>query len=682
MIQNVTAVKSAKGKFPLNLIGDKNNLSKGQRIPFDNEYELQFAPKYKSVLDKIYGNAELSDYCLPIKYLNQKTISMTHGYYLIQAISQALLNCLSVQTVNKTWHNEHKHGYSFINDDTLVTDFYDRVNNLHIIGVVDIAKDSILFSAFDKDVVGEIENIPYTVVASKKSQPNELNGHSPAALVYTYLIYILKTTSFNNYFHKIFKDLLNMLFNNSTYTETYTLLSILENNLYFLMFDQYCEDAFFNEFGQAKYKSFRKINATIFNNKDIKFPKVDDKTIDSIINIIKKQSDSNKSFNYPLDFLINSTGVTNTKNTVKDYNFTLDPTRELTLEELSMIPNYDNYVPNPQVVMDAKLLYGFQHKFTGREKPLKNLLWSGEAGTGKTTAAKMLAQMLHLPYTYVSISPSTEIEELTLNCMPNSGNTEGKSTKLKCDVDSLIKEIPSVMDMYLNPTNTYQKLTGITKFDVTENDIKKALIEQISNKQLVEADVNGTSQFMYVESEFVKAFKNGWVCEVQEANTAARPGVLAGLNSALDNCQSLTLPNGELIKRHADTVIVFTLNEDYEGTRPLNQSVLSRFPIKHVFELPKESELINQIKANSGLDDADTIKKMIKVMARIKEVLEDEGEINGICSVREITNWASITKLMSDPYDAAIMTIINSASRNAEVQEKLITALETEFTKN
>lgn len=682
MIQNVTAVKSAKGKFPLNLIGDKNNLSKGQRSPFDNEYELQFAPKYKSVLDKIYGNAELSDYCLTIKYLNQKTISMTHGYYLIQAISQALLNCLSVQMVNKTWHNEHKHGYSFINDDTLVTDFYDRVNDLHIIGVVDVAKDSILFSAFDKDVVGQIENIPYTVVASKKSQPNELNGHSPAALVYTYLIYILKTTSFNNYFHKIFKDLLNTFFNNSSYTETYTLLSILENNLYFLMFDQNCEDAFFNEFGQAKYKSFRKINATIFNNKDIKFPKVDDKTIDSIINIIKKQSDSNKSFNYPLDFLINSTGVTNTKNTVKDYNFTLDPTRELTSEELSMIPNYDNYVPNPQVVMDAKLLYGFQHKFTGREKPLKNLLWSGEAGTGKTTAAKMLAQMLHLPYTYVSISPSTEIEELTLNCMPNSGNTEGKSTKLKCDVDSLIKEIPSVMDMYLNPTNTYQKLTGITKFDVTENDIKKALIEQISNKQLVEADVNGTSQFMYVESEFVKAFKNGWVCEVQEANTAARPGVLAGLNSALDNCQSLTLPNGELIKRHPDTVIVFTLNEDYEGTRPLNQSVLSRFPIKHVFELPKESELINQIKANSGLDDADTIKKMIKVMARIKEVLEDEGEINGICSVREITNWASITKLMSDPYDAAIMTIINSASRNAEVQEKLITALETEFTKN
>ena len=682
MIQNVTAVKSAKGKFPLNLIGDKNNLSKGQRSPFDNECELQFAPKYKSVLDKIYGNAELSDYCLPIKYLNQKTISMTHGYYLIQAISQALLNCLSVQMVNKTWHNEHKHGYSFINDDTLVTDFYDRVNDLHIIGVVDVAKDSILFSAFDKDVVGQIENIPYTVVASKKSQPNELNGHSPAALVYTYLIYILTTTSFNNYFHKIFKDLLNTFFNNSSYTETYTLLSILENNLYFLMFDQNCEDAFFNEFGQAKYKSFRKINATIFNNKDIKFPKVDDKTIDSIINIIKKQSDSNKSFNYPLDFLINSTGVTNTNNTVKDYNFTLDPTRELTLEELSMIPNYDNYVPNPQVVMDAKLLYGFQHKFTGREKPLKNLLWSGEAGTGKTTAAKMLAQMLHLPYTYVSISPSTEIEELTLNCMPNSGNTEGKSTKLKCDVDSLIKEIPSVMDMYLNPTNTYQKLTGITKFDVTENDIKKALIEQISNKQLVEADVNGTSQFMYVESEFVKAFKNGWVCEVQEANTAARPGVLAGLNSALDNCQSLTLPNGELIKRHPDTVIVFTLNEDYEGTRPLNQSVLSRFPIKHVFELPKESELINQIKANSGLDDADTIKKMIKVMARIKEVLEDEGEINGICSVREITNWASITKLMSDPYDAAIMTIINSASRNAEVQEKLITALETEFTKN
>lgn len=64
--------------------------------------------------------------------------------------------------------------------------------------------------------------------------------------------------------------------------------------------------------------------------------------------------------------------------------------------------------------------------------------------------------------------------------------------------------------------------------------------------------------YRYVETDFIKALKHGYVIEIQEPSTIVQPGVLVGLNSLLEQSGSITLPTGEVIQRHPDAVVVVT----------------------------------------------------------------------------------------------------------------------------
>ena len=71
--------------------------------------------------------------------------------------------------------------------------------------------------------------------------------------------------------------------------------------------------------------------------------------------------------------------------------------------------------------------------------------------------------------------------------------------------------------------------------------------------------VEGETQsqtYTYVETDFIKALKNGYVAEIQEPSTILQPGVLVGLNSLLEQEGTITLPTGEVIRRHPDAVVV------------------------------------------------------------------------------------------------------------------------------
>ena len=70
--------------------------------------------------------------------------------------------------------------------------------------------------------------------------------------------------------------------------------------------------------------------------------------------------------------------------------------------------------------------------------------------------------------------------------------------------------------------------------------------------------------------------------------------MLVGLNSLLDRCNSVFLPNGEVIKRHPDTTIVVTTNNDYAGCKQMNQSVISRMNLVIDLEEPDEETLVQR----------------------------------------------------------------------------------------
>lgn len=344
-------------------------------------------------------------------------------------------------------------------------------------------------------------------------------------------------------------------------------------------------------------------------------------------------------------------------------HYVLNPTRVLTPEEEAMIPDKSDMIPNREILTKVKLI----KESRCLPQPYRNLMWSGETGSGKTTAVQIMAQLFHLPYKFMTINPETQQSDLYVNVLPNNAKAS------KEQLDAYMESVPSATQIAMDPAESYKQITGNDKADATEDDCFKAITQKSYEI------FNSTSEFMYVYSPFVEAFKNGYVFEFQEANVASKPGVLSGINAALDDLQTIELPTGEVIHRHPDCIIVMTANVAYEGTRRLNQAVKSRCALKGVFHLPEEDSLIETIKLDSGYSDETVLRKMVRAMHSIRKVLNETGATDGSCGQRELIAWAMATKILGDPYEAAMQTIVPSATDDQEITPDVIGALRTQF---
>ena len=80
--------------------------------------------------------------------------------------------------------------------------------------------------------------------------------------------------------------------------------------------------------------------------------------------------------------------------------------RELTEEEKSLIPKLDfDIIKIPQEIRE--LAHMIKEEINSL-KPVRNILLYGEAGAGKSTGARILAQLLGLPYRFMTCSLNTE----------------------------------------------------------------------------------------------------------------------------------------------------------------------------------------------------------------------------------------------------------------------------------
>lgn len=336
--------------------------------------------------------------------------------------------------------------------------------------------------------------------------------------------------------------------------------------------------------------------------------------------------------------------------------YTLNDKRVLSPEEEALVPRLDGMIPGEEILNKVKLI----RESTMSPRPFRNILWTGETGTGKSTAAMIAAQLMHLPYRFMTFNPDTLVSDLYVNILPNTKKTLSFSSEELADI---------LEDALIDPDGAYERLTGRRK----ENCRLSEVIDTACG-------LAQGSDFISVRSPLVETFEHGGVCELQEVNLASKPGVLAGINAALDDLATIQLPDGEVVRRHPDAIIICSANCDYEGTRRLNKAVKSRMTLKGVFHLPDDAVLIDRIVQNSGFRDRQTIRKMVKVMHSIRKELEENGETNGVCSVREVQSWAQACGILSDPYEAAMATIIPSASDDPEVVEACISALNSQFT--
>ena len=245
--------------------------------------------------------------------------------------------------------------------------------------------------------------------------------------------------------------------------------------------------------------------------------------------------------------------------------------------------------------------------------------------------------------------------------------------------------LPDLDDMDYDPAGTYQKLTGVEKADATSQDCMGLVMEMVTDKlqQLCKVkpeSADGRQTFTYIETDFIRALKHGYLVEIQEPTTIIQPGVLVGLNSLLEQGGSITLPTGEVIHRHPDAVVVVTTNVSYEGCRGVNQSVLDRMNLTQDIELPAPEIMAQRAMSITGCEDDVLVGRMVQVVTDMADYCRKNGISDGNCGMRSLIDWIMSTEITGDPYSSALYTIVSKATSDEEDRDALkATVLEPIF---
>ena len=346
--------------------------------------------------------------------------------------------------------------------------------------------------------------------------------------------------------------------------------------------------------------------------------------------------------------------------------------RKLTEREEAMVPVLPDWYIIPHEVVrvceHAKLT-------TESSQPMRNFLFRGEAGTGKTMGAQAVAAGLGLPYTLMTCSANTEISDLIGQFIPDTG---GDPVSFGPEPGGL----PRISDIIMHPPSVYKALTGVYDDAMTEDDVLAKLIEIAVGRLAVKEEKRG-QRIRYVDTPLMEAIRYGYVCELQEPSCIANPGVMVGLNSLLDNCQTITLPTGERVRRHPDTVIVVTTNSDYAGCRDMNQSVISRMDLVYDIQTPDLATMVRRVMNVTCCTDEQETTKMALVVRDIADRCRKTMITDGSCGMRELKAWVLSAMITKDPYESALATVISSASADPENREDLkSTCLEKQYARS
>ena len=368
--------------------------------------------------------------------------------------------------------------------------------------------------------------------------------------------------------------------------------------------------------------------------------------------------------------------------------------RTFTPQETMLIPKLPEWYIIPKEVVD---ICKHAKATTGKSMQMRNFLLRGPAGTGKTMGAKAIAAGLGLPYMKYTCSANTEIFDFVGMIFPDSEDSTG-SVQLDAERETLkqmgginyanvskLMKLPDLDDMDYDPAGVYMALTGVENAAATSQDCMSIVLDRVTEKvrelsKTVKDKGSSGQTYRYVETDFVKALKHGYVIEIQEPSTIVQPGVLVGLNSLLEQSGSITLPTGEVIQRHPDAVVVVTTNTSYEGCRGMNQSVLDRMSLVRDVELPSPEVMAQRAMSVTVATDEYEVSKMVQVVNDLAEYCRKNSITDGSYGMRSLIDWIISSEITGDVYESALYTIISKATADELDREALIsTVLEPIF---
>ncbi len=358
--------------------------------------------------------------------------------------------------------------------------------------------------------------------------------------------------------------------------------------------------------------------------------------------------------------------------------------------EQSLIPKLPPWYIIPQEVVD---ICKHAQATTGKPTQMRNFLFRGPAGTGKTMGAKAVAAGLGLPYMKYTCSAGTEIFDFVGQVFPNTDGLGSSDPELERERETLramgginyenvakLMNLPDLDDMDYDPAGVYFKVTGTEKQNASTQDCMAVVLSKVVEKIAVlskpDENVSEKGQtFKYEETDFLKALKLGYVVEIQEPTTIVQPGVMVGLNSLLEQEGSITLPTGEIIKRHPDAVVIVTTNVSYEGCRGMNQSIIDRMSLVRDVELPEPEVMVQRAMSVTGATDELMVSDMVRVVNDMADFCRKNSITDGSVGMRSLIDWIVSAEITGNVYQSALQTVVSKATADDDDREAIISSV-------
>ena len=282
------------------------------------------------------------------------------------------------------------------------------------------------------------------------------------------------------------------------------------------------------------------------------------------------------------------------------------------------------------------------------EMKVSNVLLEGDAGSGKTQLAKALSADLQLPYTKVTCFADMDKSDVFGALLPVvDSNKEQDQELLEAiyQTDTLEAVLTLIQNHY-----------GIDPFSA-----KEKLAELV---QRIEADYPDAIHYSYYPSEIVRAIEKGYLLEIQEPTVIRDASVLVALNSALEPNGMLNLPTG-IIRRHPDCVIVITTNRNYQGNRPLNESLRDRMQHAEKMDLPALEVMAERAMAKTMIQKQELLLKMAEIIRLLDETAKANA-IKGVAGMRSYFYWANTYKQGQDLLQSIYPKVLYKLSTDSD----------------
>ena len=334
--------------------------------------------------------------------------------------------------------------------------------------------------------------------------------------------------------------------------------------------------------------------------------------------------------------------------------------REWTLKELKKIygqhwsfpKDYEDRIP--QFPEDMKVGEYAQDILSAIvESPFRKFMITGNAGTGKTTDAQMIAQILGVPYFALNCGPETDESTLVAGIYPNSRKKAEDHMKF-----------PSLQEFVADPMQVLEDVAYTRKEGISKSEAFRELLDAVYQSGYQKAKNEG--DFVMQESEIIKGCRMPSVIEIMEASLIVEPGTLGKLNRLLDDSRKLDLLYGEVVERHPNAIIIITTNLNYVANREFDFSVVSRMnKVQHRKDLT-EQQLAERAMFRTGCKDMEVLKQMAKVMKRLDTVVKEEFGKAGLCGYREYENWIYEYMRTQNLVKAAEDTVLSKLASDEE----------------